>query len=102
MRRYQGILFDFDYTLADSSVGVHTCINHALAALGLPQVEKSRSDRTIGLNLAETFRVLTGVTDAGQADRFNQYFLEKADDVMVDMTDMLPCAFDAIPLLTEH
>ena len=28
------ILFDFDYTLADSSDGIVACINHALGELG--------------------------------------------------------------------
>ena len=36
--RFQAIIFDFDYTLADSSRGIAECINFALAELSLPQV----------------------------------------------------------------
>ena len=36
--RFQTIIFDFDYTLADSSRGIAECINFALAELNLPQV----------------------------------------------------------------
>lgn len=34
MKRYTGILLDFDYTLADSSVGVYDCVNYGLEAIG--------------------------------------------------------------------
>jgi len=102
MKRYGGLVFDFDYTLADSSAGVAVCINHALAVMGLSPVEKSRTDRTIGLSLAETLRALTGIAEETQAQRFATLFLEKADEVMVDMTIMLPGAVNAIPRLAER
>ena len=34
--RGRAVIFDFDYTLADSSSGVIACANYALAAMGLP------------------------------------------------------------------
>lgn len=101
MKRYKGLLFDFDYTLADSSAGVAVCINHALANMGFAPVEKSRTDRTIGLSLAETFRELTGIAEDAQVQRLATLFLEKADEVMVDMTVMLSGAVNAIPKLAE-
>lgn len=99
MRRYAGIIFDFDYTLADSSAGVHACINYALAALGFQEVEKSRSDRTIGLSLAETLGELTKSVDERQIEAFTKLFLAKADDVMVDQTVLLPGTAKVIPRL---
>lgn len=102
MKRYRGLLFDFDYTLADSSAGVAVCINHALTVMGFSTAEKSRTDRTIGLSLAATFQELTGLADDGQADRFTKLFLEKADDVMVDMTVMLPGVSKAVSRLAER
>ena len=33
---FRVVLFDFDYTLADSSQGAIECINFALAEMGLP------------------------------------------------------------------
>ena len=33
-RRFQSVVFDFDYTLADSSVGVIECMNYALKRWG--------------------------------------------------------------------
>ncbi len=34
-RRIQTVIFDFDYTLADSSPGVIECVNYALTRLDL-------------------------------------------------------------------
>ena len=102
MKQYRGIVFDFDFTLADSSAGVLVCINHALASLGYPHVDKSRSDETIGLSLADTFVKLTGIADDTKAEQFRKLFLEKADAVMVDMTILLPGAKRVIPRLAER
>ena len=45
----QAIVCDFDFTLADSSLGVVACINEALVRLGLPQTPAARIHATIGL-----------------------------------------------------
>ena len=36
--KYKLVLFDFDYTLADSSKGATSCINYALGKMGLDTV----------------------------------------------------------------
>ena len=56
----KAILFDFDYTLADSSRGVIDCIGYALGALRLPPVSEEAACRTIGLSLADTLAALAG------------------------------------------
>ena len=49
--KYKLVLFDFDYTLADSSKGAISCINYALDKLGLDTVSDEIACRTIGLSL---------------------------------------------------
>ena len=61
----RAVVFDFDYTLADSSCVTTECINFALGNLGLPVVSPVHACGTIGLSLPETFYVLTGI--AGKA-----------------------------------
>ena len=39
----RSVIFDFDYTLADSSAGIIECVNHALQGLSLP----TSSDRSV-------------------------------------------------------
>ena len=47
----RAVLFDFDFTLADSSDGITVCMNHALGLLGLSPAPASAIRRTIGLDL---------------------------------------------------
>ncbi|MXX53459.1 MAG: HAD hydrolase-like protein, partial [Dehalococcoidia bacterium] len=45
----KAVLFDFDFTLADSSAGIIACINHGLRKLGLPEAPDEEIMKTIGL-----------------------------------------------------
>ncbi len=63
-RRYNAVVFDFDFTLADSSAGVAECVNHALGAMGLPAAAPQAIYRTIGLSLTETLKRLAGAEAA--------------------------------------
>jgi phosphoglycolate phosphatase len=91
--RVNGIIFDFDYTLADSSHGVVECINYALENLGLPAVSAEEACRTIGLSLPNTFLTLTGQEQRASSDEFVRLFIKRADEVMADMTVL----FEAVP-----
>jgi phosphoglycolate phosphatase len=79
------ILFDFDYTLADSSRGVESCINYALRQLGFPPVSYQEVCKTIGSSLPETYAHLTGES-ASLSGKFQQLFIERAEEVMADRT----------------
>jgi phosphoglycolate phosphatase len=83
------ILFDFDYTLADSSPGVHECINYALGKLGLPAVSYDVACRTIGLSLPATLVRLAGAEQAARAPEYVRAFTARADQVMADSTALL-------------
>ena len=84
-------IFDFDFTLADSSRGILECVNGALAELGSRPPETSAIVATIGLSLPDTFRELTGDTDAALARRFTQYFHQRADQCMDSLTTVFDC-----------
>jgi phosphoglycolate phosphatase len=86
------IIFDFDYTLADSSRGVLSCNNYALGRLGYPETTYEISCRTIGLSLWETYHYLTG-DPAENGDEFHRLFIERAEEVMADSTVL----FDETP-----
>ena len=59
---YTTYLFDFDYTLADSSRGIVMCFRHVLERNGYTDVTDEAIRRTIGKTLEESFSILTGVT----------------------------------------
>ena len=83
---YKAVIFDFDYTLGDSTNGIALSANYALAGLGYAEKPLDEIKRTIGLSLKETFRVLTGNDDESAAAEFARLFRMKADEVMTDNT----------------
>lgn len=89
-RAVHTLVFDFDYTLADSSKGVILCVNHALENLGLPPADGERIKRTIGLSLEETDRRLTGREDPNQVREFIRRYVERADETVAGLTVLLP------------
>jgi phosphoglycolate phosphatase len=86
MKPAQAVIFDFDYTLADSSRGAVDCINFALAEMRLTEVSAEAACRTIGLSLKETFLRLAGPQPPGRSDEFLALFKKRADEVMTDLT----------------
>ncbi len=101
------ILFDFDYTLADSSPGVIASANFALQALGLPPAAPDAIRRTIGLPLADTFVRLAGShvpadRFAAASSDFDRLFIQQADAVMADRTAILPGVAAAVETLKRR
>ena len=81
---FSSVIFDFDYTLADSSGGEVECVNYALRAMNLPAAANSDIHAMIGVSLAETFRRLTRDSGKTGADEFMELFIKRADEVMLD------------------
>ena len=94
----KSVIFDFDYTLADSSEGVIECANYALRRLGLPEAENDAIRRTIGLSLPHTLTALAGEEHAKLGEEFMQIFLDMAEKMMPDATALL----DFVPSLVDN
>ena len=87
------VIFDFDYTLADSSPGVIDCVSFAFGRLGLPPPSPERIRKTIGMSLPDTLASLAGPEHAALSDEFDRLFVQRADEVMVEFTRL----FDHVP-----
>ena len=98
---YQTYIFDFDYTLADSSRAVVECANNGLRGLGLPEASPDAIRRTIGLSLPETLVRLAGEQQRPLADEFRRFWRQRSDQIMVDWTVLLPGAPEAVRELRE-
>lgn len=95
---YTTYLFDFDYTLADSSRGIVTCFRIVLNRHHYTDITDEAIKRTIGKTLEESFSILSGVTDPEQLTTFrNEYKLE-ADVHMNVNTRLFP---DTLSTLKE-
>jgi phosphoglycolate phosphatase len=94
----KAIVFDFDFTLGDSSAAVIVCMGRALEELGLGPVEPEEVRETIGLTLEAACEALTGVTDPEVQAAFKTLFVRAADDVMVGGTELLDGVLPALDL----
>lgn len=97
----KAIVFDFDLTLADSTKGVIECVNFALNGMDLPRVDGERIRRTIGLSLKATFESLAGQKRSGDTDVFISRYVERADQIMADLTVVYDCVPDMAARLIE-
>ena len=100
--QYQAVIFDFDYTLGDSTEGIVVSANDALEKMGYPMVSREAIRRTIGLSLPETYQVLTGDKEPEKGETFRRYFVEKADEVMTENSELYPDARNILAYLKEN
>lgn len=82
MKHYNTYLFDFDYTLADSSRGIIQCFQNVLKQHGFTEISDYAIKRTIGKTLEESFSILTGITDAAVLEGLRKEYVKQADVYM--------------------
>lgn len=95
----KAIIFDFDYTLGDSTNGIVLSINYALEKLGYAAQNVTDIKKTIGLSLKETYFKLTSNDNSDEAGQFIQLFKQKADSVMVANTELYAGVTDVLQKL---
>ncbi len=80
------VLFDFDYTLADSSSAVVECCNVGLRGIGLPPAEPDAIRRTIGLPIPDTLATLAGEEHRHRSEEFRLHWRLRSEEIMIDQT----------------
>ncbi|MCD8030596.1 MAG: HAD-IA family hydrolase [Bacteroides sp.] len=95
--KYTTYLFDFDYTLADSSVGIVTCFQNVLRRHNFTHIADESIKRTIGKTLEDSFVILTSVTDTEQILSWKKEYTREAKTYMTPHTFLYP---DTLPVLT--
>ena len=90
MKRYQTYLFDFDYTLADSSKGIVMCYRNVLERHNHTGISDEQIKRTIGKTLVESFTLLSGITDENTLEEYRKEYVKEADRHMTANTRLFP------------
>jgi len=98
----RAILFDFDFTLAESTAATIECANHAMVMMGLPAVEREAIRRCVAYPLPEVFARLTGIEDPQITARFCQAYISRADQVTAQMTGLFPGVQETLTRLREE
>lgn len=93
---YKAVIFDFDFTLGDSSDGIIECTNYALKTMGFPERTSEAIKKTIGLSLSEMFFLLGNADSTDKADEFARLYKEKADVVITARTTLYDGVLDVL------
>lgn len=92
--RYKGLIFDFDYTLGDSTEGIVASTNYALQRLGYNPADRESIRKTIGLHLEEMYKILVNAQGiegkVSEEAEFARLFIERADEIMTEMSSFYP------------
>lgn len=99
---YKTYLFDFDYTLADSSRGIVTCFRMVLNRHQYTDATDEAIKRTIGKTLEDSFSILTGITDPEQLAALRQEYRLEADVHMNANTHLFPDTLSTLKELKER
>lgn len=103
LAKTQGIIFDFDYTLGDSTEGIVESSNYALKRLRLPEASSETIKKTIGHTLADSYAMITGASpDEEAARQYEMYFKEHADQVMTAKTHLYPDTLEVLRQLRSQ
>lgn len=87
-RELKAIVFDFDYTLGDSTEAIVISINYALEKLGYPAKNTEEISKTIGMPIKEIYTVLTEIDSEEKLPLFDKYFVEKIEAIVADHSEL--------------
>lgn len=102
MKHYNTYLFDFDYTLADSSRGIVRCFRHVLDLHHYTGITDEAIKRTIGKTLEDSFSILTGVTNTDTLAAYKKEYVKAADQHMTVNTFLYPETIEVLTSLKER
>lgn len=100
--KYKAILFDFDYTLGDSTQAIVASYNAGLTQMGWPVPHREAVRRTVGHTLQDGYTMLTGDTEESRREEFLHRFKEHAGPIMVEQTVLFPGADQVICWLRQQ
>lgn len=101
MMKYKAVLFDFDYTLANSEKGILMCFRHVLKLHNYEGISDEQIKYTIGMTLQNAFKYLTGVEDEKVLELYRTQYIAKADEVMTPNTHLYPETLPALEKLRK-
>ena len=92
-RNINSIIFDFDFTLADSSAPMAECVNYALEGLGLDWISHDRMCECINLPFSTIFARFAGNGDSNRYGEFCRLF----DEMMTRIYTSHTVLFNGVP-----
>lgn len=102
MRDYQGVIFDFDYTLGDATDAIYAGFEHALTTMGHSVPDREEVRRTVGMQVQDAYTHLTGDESEEGRERFYSLFHPVARDMQArGIVKLCPGARELLLALKE-
>jgi len=98
---YKAVLFDFDYTLGDSTEPIVASYTAGLTGMGWPKPEREAVRRTVGYTLYDGYTMLTGDADEQRRQEFYRRFKAHAGPIMIRDTVLCPGAQEVLDWLKQ-
>lgn len=102
MDNYNTILFDFDYTIADSSNGIIICFNKALRTIGQKELSPYSIKKTIGKSLKQSFFELSKINSIAIYNEFRNEFIKYSKKYMVKNAKMYNYVEEFFKWIKDH
>lgn len=97
---FEYILFDLDGTLTDPKVGITTCVQYALASVGIDEPDLDKLEPFIGPPLHESFMEFYGF-DREAAMKLVEKYRERFNDIGIFENSIYPGIADMLKTLKE-
>lgn len=90
---YQGVFFDYDYTLGDATEAIVAGFLYGLHTMGYPQLPTRDAIRhTVGLVLKDGFTQITGERDEAKRDEFARLYRSVCTPTQIATAQLCPGA----------
>ena len=96
---FQGVFFDFDYTLGDATGAIVAGFQYGFGQMGLPEPEREAVRHTVGMTLEDGYTALSGDQRAERRALFRKLYTEKAAPLQVEVTRIFPGALELLAAL---
>lgn len=100
--KYKLCLFDFDYTLADTTKPIVECFRHTFNTMNLDCFDRDKVIKTIGMTLDNSFVLLTGIKDEGKIKELVDIYRVKSDEITIQNTVLFEDTIETLKGLKER
>ena len=96
---YKLCLFDFDYTLADTTKPIVECFRYTFETMNLDGFDREKAIKTIGLTLDDAFSVLTGIKDKDKIEELVATYRVKSEEITIQNTVLFDDAIETLKII---
>jgi len=100
--RYKLCLFDFDYTLADTTKPIVECFRHTFETMNIDGFDREKAIKTIGMTLDNAFPELTGIKDEKKVQELVSIYRVKSDEITIENTVLFEDTVETLQTLKKN